>query len=60
MNDWHKALTEWHKTSEAADAPLPPYEENGRLYHGNFRGVYPLPCDAVRCPQVETVNVSEH
>lgn len=41
-------VDDWHSASEAADPPLPAYEENGRLYHGSYKGIYPIPCDEVR------------
>ena len=41
-------MADWHSASEAADPPLPAYEENGRLYHGSYKGMYLMPCDEVR------------
>jgi hypothetical protein len=40
-------MADWHSASEAADPPLPAYEENGRLYHGSYKGMYLMPCDEV-------------
>ena len=49
-------MDDWHSASEAADPPLPAYEENGRLYHGSYQGMYLMPCDEVRILWKSTVS----